>query len=71
MIHPYQTGFILSRFPFSNVRRLLNIMYVDHMETSGAAILSLDAHKAFDQVEWPYMLNPCTDSGLVTLSYLG
>lgn len=55
IIHPDQTGFLLGRFPFSNVRRLLNTIYADHGEVSGAAILSLDAQKAFDQVEWPYV----------------
>lgn len=55
IIHPDQTGFIPARFSFSNVRRLLNTIYANHTKANGAAILSFDAQKAFDQVEWPYM----------------
>uniref|UniRef100_A0AAQ5XLH4 Reverse transcriptase domain-containing protein n=1 Tax=Amphiprion ocellaris TaxID=80972 RepID=A0AAQ5XLH4_AMPOC len=55
LIHPDQTGFIPGRLSFSNVRRLLNTIYTDYSDSKGASILSLDAHKAFDQVEWPYM----------------
>lgn len=55
IIHPDQTGFIPGRLSFFNVRRLLNTVYLDHKNTSGASVLALDAHKAFDQVEWPYM----------------
>lgn len=55
IIHPDQTGFIPGRLSFFNVRRLLNTIYSDHGSSGGAAILALDAHKAFDQVEWFYM----------------
>lgn len=55
IIHPDQTGFIPGRYSFSNVRRLLNTIYAGHDKIKGAGILSLDAQKAFDQVEWPYM----------------
>lgn len=51
IIHLDQTGFIPGRLSFSNVRRLLNTIYSDFSGTNGASILSLDAHKAFDQVE--------------------
>uniref|UniRef100_A0AAR2LAI9 Reverse transcriptase domain-containing protein n=2 Tax=Pygocentrus nattereri TaxID=42514 RepID=A0AAR2LAI9_PYGNA len=56
IIHPDQTGFIPGRFSFCNVRLLLNAMRVAQKSNSTAAVVSLDAQKAFDQVEWPYML---------------
>ncbi len=56
IMHPDQTGFIPSRFSFCNVRLLLNVLYKDYGKEPPAAIISLDAQKAFDQIEWPFML---------------
>lgn len=55
IIHPDQTGFIPGRFSFCNVRRLLNNIYANRAGDSRAAVLALDAAKAFDQIEWPFM----------------
>lgn len=49
-----QTGFIPGRYSFCNVRKILNILYADYNNKEGA-ILSLDARKAFDTIEWPYL----------------
>lgn len=57
IISPDQTGFIKKRFSFSNVRRLFNILYgpAPPDSTNTEVILSLDAEKAFDRVEWDYL----------------
>ncbi|MBN3294582.1 LORF2 protein, partial [Polypterus senegalus] len=55
IIHPDQTGFIKGRHSSTNSRRLLNLIdfsYSRNMETS---ILSLDAEKAFDRVNWKFL----------------
>ena len=64
IIHHDQTGFIPGRFSFFNVRRLMNIMYSRHDKDSKIAILALDAQKAFDQIEWRYILAVIKEFGL-------
>lgn len=64
IIHPDQTWFIPGRFSFfQNARRLLNILYANHEKDSKVAIISLDAQKAFDQIEWSYMFEALTRFG--------
>ena len=55
LVHCDQTGFIGTRLATDNVRRLLHI--IDRASELGtpAAVLSLDALKAFDRLEWPYL----------------
>lgn len=55
IIHPDQVGFIPGRHSFGNVRKLLNLIYSDRTPNKKSAILTLDAHKAFDSIEWNYL----------------
>lgn len=64
IIHHDQTGFIPGRFSFFNVRRLMNIMYARYHRSSKISVLALDAKKAFDQVEWKYILAVIKEFGL-------
>ena len=54
-IHPDQTGFVPGRHIYSNLCSLFNIMYHDHKEE--CAIITLDSEKAFDHIEWKFMLS--------------
>ena len=55
LIHLDQTGFIQGRSSFDNVRRLFNIINASKAVNSPIIEVSLDAEKAFDRVEWPYL----------------
>lgn len=54
-IAPNQTGFIKNWHSFFNLRQLFNTIY--HLPTTSLpqAVLSLDAEKTFDRVEWAYL----------------
>lgn len=43
------------RHMYFNLCRLFNILYAKH--SGDAVVISLDAQRAFDQVEWPYMMS--------------
>lgn len=49
------TGFIPGRQSFYNMRRFFNVIYSTHSTQQAEIVLSLDAEKAFDWVEWEYL----------------
>lgn len=55
LVHTDQTGFIPNRNSLSNLRRLFDILYTERKTNKNLAILTLDAEKAFDQIEWEYL----------------
>ena len=58
-----QTGFILNRHSSSNFRRLFNIVYSPPSRTP-KMVISLDAEKNVDRVEWVYLFVALKKSGL-------
>ena len=50
-----QTGFIKNRHSLYNVRRLFDILYSPSTSDDPELVISMDAEKAFDRVEWPYL----------------
>lgn len=58
LIHPDQTGFVKGRHSANNTRRLINIIdYSITHQSPHATIVSLDAEKAFDRVNWFFLIS--------------
>lgn len=57
IISPDQTGFIKNRQSFFNLRRLFNTIYNLPTSKLPQAVISMDAEKAFDRVEWGYLFH--------------
>jgi len=55
IIHPDQTGFIKGRQSAANTCRLLNLIDYSYSKNLKSYILSLDAEKAFDRVNWTFL----------------
>ncbi len=55
LAHYDLTGFIRTRLASNNVRGLLYIIDRADSLSSPAAVLSLEAGKAFNRLEWPYL----------------
>lgn len=54
IIYKDHTGLIKNRQFFYNIRRLFDIVYTAR-EDRPECVVSIDAEKAFDRVEWPYL----------------
>ncbi|XP_063813141.1 WD repeat-containing protein 19 [Pseudophryne corroboree] len=63
IIHSDQTGFMPGMSTSINLRRLYTILQVPHDFPSDSVVVSLDAAKAFDSIEWSYLWEVMTCMG--------
>lgn len=55
LINSDQTGFIQKRSSASNFCRFFNIIHLATSRAEPSIAITLDAEKAFDRLEWPYL----------------
>lgn len=64
LINEDQTGFIKGRNSSNNMRRLLNTIQKFRQLSIEGVVISLDAEKAFDRIEWPFLFYVLEKFGL-------
>ena len=57
IIHEDQVGFVKGRSSSDNLRRLLHLMWKSRQENTPVAAFFLDAEKAFNRVEWGFLIH--------------
>lgn len=57
IVDPDQVGFVKGRSSSDNLRRLLHLMWQNRESDEPVAAFSLDAEKAFDRVEWRFLIH--------------
>ncbi len=57
LVHPDQSGFVKARYASDDIRTLLNVTDHSTLYNRPAFVLSVDAEKAFNRVEWSYLFS--------------
>uniref|UniRef100_A0A8C5QLK7 Reverse transcriptase domain-containing protein n=1 Tax=Leptobrachium leishanense TaxID=445787 RepID=A0A8C5QLK7_9ANUR len=57
LIHPDQVGFIPNRQAFENTRKTADLIWYASAHKVPSLFISLDAEKAFDRAEWPFLFS--------------
>ena len=57
LIHHYQPRFILRMQVFFNICKSINVIYhINKLKDKNHMIISIDAQKAFDKIQYPFMI---------------
>ena len=56
LIHSDQTGFVKGRHIRENIRPISDVMEYTSIQNLPGILTSLDFRKAFDSIEWPFMM---------------
>ena len=65
LIHHNQIGFIPGMQGFFNVCKSINVIYhINNLEDKNHMIISIDAEKAFDKIQHPFMIKTLQKMGI-------
>ena len=65
IIHHNQMGFIPGMQGFFNIRRSINVIhYINILKNKNHMIISIDAVKAFDKIQHPFMIKTLQKVGI-------
>jgi len=65
IIHHYQVGFIPEMQGFFNIRKSINVIHhINKLKNKNHMIISIDAEKAFDKIQHPFMIKTFQKAGI-------
>ena len=65
IIHPDQVGFIPGMQGFFNIRKSINVIHhINKLKNKNHMIISVDAEKAFDKIQHPFMIKTLQKAGI-------
>ena len=65
IIHHDQVGFIPGMQVFFNICKIINVIhYINKLKNKSHMIISIDAEKAFDKIQHPFMIKTLQKAGI-------